>query len=211
MDRLLVIKWIQELLSSTDTSLPPSQCWRIGDSKKCIMASVFREYPMYFQDILKEKPLCTRYHIKCPPWRTGTGRAAGLQKVEDHLGTLGRGSSGRKHMAFQLGRTWWSENKSALHKMLWGLENENDLVRPIWERRVIILTHTAAWIMPFHSVSLALSSTLKFLTLLIFFFLLLKTSEFPEAQQLWVSNVGQKERERNFHIAKRTYIGPPED
>ena len=122
--------------------------------------------------------------------------------MEDHHGIVGKGSNGKMHMVFKLGRTWESENKCAFCKMLWWLENENDLVRPIWERRAIILTHMAAWIITFYSVFLALFSTLKFLALLVCFFFSCysKTSEFTEAQQLLMSNVEQKMK--IFYICK---------
>lgn len=122
--------------------------------------------------------------------------------MEDHHGIVGKGSNGKMYMVFKLGRTWESENKCAFCKMLWWFEN--DLVRPIWER-TIILTHMAAWLITFYSVFLALSSALKFLALPVFFFFFFlscysKTSEFTEAQRLLMSNVEPKMK--IFYICK---------
>lgn len=86
-----------------------------GDTKSYSMVPALRDYCMYIYDILQEKLQVIILNIfleRCAVSVTG------LERMEDHRGTVAKGSHGKKHVVFKLGRTGSSEKEYALHKML---------------------------------------------------------------------------------------------
>lgn len=85
------------------------------DTKDYSKVPALRDYFMYIYDILQEKLQVIILNIfleRCAV------NVTGLERMEDHLGTVATGSHGTKHVVFKLGRTGSSEKEYALHKML---------------------------------------------------------------------------------------------
>lgn len=86
------------------------------DTKSYSMVPALRDYCMYIYDTLQEKLQVIILNIfleRCAVSDTE------LERMEDHRGTVAKGSHGKKLVVFKLGRNGSSEKEYALHKMLW--------------------------------------------------------------------------------------------